>query len=71
MTDDVLSFRCLKLKEKGKKIRDGKDIARGYRWPSFNKLNDGQILSAKDIVFHYYYDVPYKEKDGYICNSYG
>ena len=25
----------------------------------------------RDIVFHYYYDVPYKEKDGYICNSYG
>lgn len=34
-------------------IRDGEDIAKGYRWPSFNKLNDGQILSAKDIVFHY------------------
>lgn len=25
----------------------------------------------RDIVFHYYYDVPYQEKDGYICNSYG
>jgi hypothetical protein len=25
----------------------------------------------RDIVFHYYFDVPYKEKDGYICNSYG
>ncbi|MXO07425.1 murein L,D-transpeptidase catalytic domain-containing protein [Flavobacterium sp. HBTb2-11-1] len=25
----------------------------------------------RDIVFHYYYDVPYEEKDGYICNSFG
>lgn len=25
----------------------------------------------RDIVFHYYYDVPYKEQDNYICNSYG
>lgn len=25
----------------------------------------------RDIVFHYYYDVPYKEQDDYICNSYG
>jgi hypothetical protein len=25
----------------------------------------------RHIVFHYYYDVPYEEKDGYICNSFG
>ena len=25
----------------------------------------------RDIVFHYYFDVPYKEQNGYICNSYG
>ncbi|WP_202701979.1 murein L,D-transpeptidase catalytic domain-containing protein [Flavobacterium sp. UGB4466] len=25
----------------------------------------------RDIVFHYYFDVPYKEQKGYICNSYG
>ncbi|MFH6991492.1 murein L,D-transpeptidase catalytic domain-containing protein [Flavobacterium sp. FlaQc-48] len=25
----------------------------------------------RDIVFHYYFDVPYKEQDNYICNSYG
>lgn len=25
----------------------------------------------RDIVFHYYYNVPYNEKDGYICNSLG
>jgi hypothetical protein len=26
---------------------------------------------SRDIVFHYYFDVPYKEQDNYICNSYG
>lgn len=26
---------------------------------------------SRDIVFHYYLDVPYKEQDNYICNSYG
>ena len=25
----------------------------------------------RNIVFHYYFDVPYKEQNGYICNSYG
>ncbi|MFW0735625.1 murein L,D-transpeptidase catalytic domain-containing protein [Flavobacterium sp. T12S277] len=25
----------------------------------------------RDIVFHYYFDVPYEEQKGYICNSYG
>ncbi|WP_374172877.1 murein L,D-transpeptidase catalytic domain-containing protein [Flavobacterium tructae] len=25
----------------------------------------------RNIVFHYYFDVPYKEQKGYICNSYG
>lgn len=26
---------------------------------------------SRDIVFHYYFDVPYQEQDNYICNSYG
>ncbi len=25
----------------------------------------------RDIVFHYYFDVPYQEQKGYICNSFG
>ncbi|WP_369616210.1 murein L,D-transpeptidase catalytic domain-containing protein [Flavobacterium sp. CFS9] len=28
-------------------------------------------MSSREIVFHYYFDVPYKEQKGYICNSYG
>lgn len=44
-------------------------FGKAYRLHGLDKTNNNAF--KRDIVFHYYYDVPYKEKDGYICNSYG
>ncbi|WP_291145755.1 murein L,D-transpeptidase catalytic domain-containing protein [Flavobacterium sp. UBA7680] len=44
-------------------------FGKAYKLYGLDKTNSNAF--NRDIVFHYYYDVPYKEKDGYICNSYG
>lgn len=44
-------------------------FGKAYRLHGLDKTNNNAF--KRDIVFHYYYDVPYKEKDGYICNSFG
>ncbi|MBL0738036.1 murein L,D-transpeptidase catalytic domain family protein [Flavobacterium sp. GN10] len=44
-------------------------FGKAYRLYGLDETNNNAF--KRDIVFHYYYDVPYKEKDGYICNSYG
>lgn len=44
-------------------------FGKAYRLYGLDDTNSNAF--KRDIVFHYYYDVPYKEKDGYICNSYG
>lgn len=44
-------------------------FGKAYKLYGLDKTNDNAF--KRDIVFHYYYDVPYNEKDGYICNSYG
>ncbi|MBZ4035012.1 murein L,D-transpeptidase catalytic domain family protein [Flavobacterium sp. 17A] len=44
-------------------------FGKAYKLYGLDKTNSNAF--KRDIVFHYYYDVPYKEKDGYICNSYG
>jgi hypothetical protein len=44
-------------------------FGKAYRLYGLDITNNNAF--KRDIVFHYYYDVPYKEKDGYICNSYG
>lgn len=44
-------------------------FGKAYKLNGLDISNDNAY--KRDIVFHYYYDVPYKEKDGYICNSYG
>ncbi|TDX10208.1 murein L,D-transpeptidase catalytic domain-containing protein [Flavobacterium sp. S87F.05.LMB.W.Kidney.N] len=44
-------------------------FGKAYRLYGLDTTNSNAF--KRDIVFHYYYDVPYKEKDGYICNSYG
>ncbi|WP_125723685.1 murein L,D-transpeptidase catalytic domain-containing protein [Flavobacterium ustbae] len=44
-------------------------FGKSYKLYGLDETNDNAF--KRDIVFHYYYDVPYKEKDGYICNSYG
>lgn len=44
-------------------------FGKAYRLHGLDKTNSNAF--RRDIVFHYYYDVPYKEKDGYICNSFG
>ncbi|RXM42034.1 murein L,D-transpeptidase catalytic domain-containing protein [Flavobacterium sp. YO64] len=44
-------------------------FGKAYRLHGLDTTNSN--ASKRDIVFHYYYDVPYKEKDGYICNSFG
>jgi hypothetical protein len=43
----------------------------GKAYKLYGLDNTNSNAFKRDIVFHYYYDVPYKEKDGYICNSYG
>jgi len=44
-------------------------FGKAYKLYGLDKTNNNAF--KRDIVFHYYYDVPYKEKDGYICNSFG
>lgn len=44
-------------------------FGKAYKLYGLDKTNSNAF--KRDIVFHYYYDVPYKEKDGYICNSFG
>jgi len=44
-------------------------FGRAYKLYGLDATNSNAF--KRDIVFHYYYDVPYNEKDGYICNSYG
>jgi len=44
-------------------------FGKAYKLYGLDKTNSNAF--ERDIVFHYYFDVPYKEKDGYICNSYG
>lgn len=44
-------------------------FGRAYKLYGLDKTNSNAF--KRDIVFHYYYDVPYEEKDGYICNSFG
>ncbi|MEZ0184670.1 murein L,D-transpeptidase catalytic domain-containing protein [Flavobacterium oncorhynchi] len=44
-------------------------FGKAYRLHGLDTTNSNAF--KRDIVFHYYYDVPYKEKDGYICNSFG
>lgn len=44
-------------------------FGKAYRLRGLDTTNSNAF--KRDIVFHYYYDVPYKEKDGYICNSFG
>jgi hypothetical protein len=44
-------------------------FGKAYKLYGLDQTNNNAF--KRDIVFHYYYDVPYNEKDGYICNSYG
>lgn len=44
-------------------------FGRAYKLYGLDETNSNAF--KRDIVFHYYYDVPYEEKDGYICNSFG
>jgi hypothetical protein len=44
-------------------------FGKAYKLYGLDKTNSNAF--KRDIVFHHYFDVPYKEKDGYICNSYG
>jgi hypothetical protein len=44
-------------------------FGKAYKLYGLDKTNSNAF--DRDIVFHHYFDVPYQEKDGYICNSYG
>lgn len=44
-------------------------FGKAYKLYGLDQTNSNAF--KRDIVFHYYYDVPYKEQNGYICNSYG
>jgi hypothetical protein len=44
-------------------------FGKAYKLYGLDETNSNAF--KRDIVFHYYYDVPYKEQNGYICNSYG
>ena len=44
-------------------------FGKAYKLYGLDKTNSNAFV--RDIVFHYYYDVPYNEQNGYICNSYG
>ncbi|PIF34837.1 L,D-transpeptidase-like protein [Flavobacterium sp. 9] len=44
-------------------------FGKAYKLYGLDKTNSNAF--ERDVVFHYYFDVPYKEKDGYICNGYG
>ena len=42
---------------------------KAYKLYGLDETNNNAF--DRNIVFHHYYDVPYQEKDGYICNSFG
>ncbi|QOG00845.1 murein L,D-transpeptidase catalytic domain-containing protein [Flavobacterium sp. MDT1-60] len=44
-------------------------FGRAYKLYGLDETNSNAF--KRDIVFHYYYYVPYKEQNGYICNSFG
>lgn len=44
-------------------------FGKAYKLYGLDKTNSNAF--RRDIVFHYYYDVPYQEQKGYICNSFG
>jgi hypothetical protein len=44
-------------------------FGKAYKLYGLDTTNSNVFV--RDIVFHYYFDVPYKEQDNYICNSYG
>lgn len=44
-------------------------FGKAYKLHGLDTTNSNAFI--RDIVFHYYFDVPYKEQDNYICNSYG
>ncbi|KUJ62872.1 hypothetical protein AR687_05615 [Flavobacteriaceae bacterium CRH] len=44
-------------------------FGKAYKLYGLDKTNSNAF--TRYIVFHYYFDVPYQEKDGYICNSFG
>lgn len=44
-------------------------FGKAYKLYGLDQTNSNAF--KRDIVFHYYYDVPYKEQNGYICNSFG
>jgi len=44
-------------------------FGKAYKLYGLDKTNSNAFY--RDIVFHYYFDVPYQEQKGYICNSFG
>lgn len=44
-------------------------FGKAYKLYGLDKTNSNAF--KRDVVFHYYYDVPYQEQKGYICNSFG
>lgn len=44
-------------------------FGKAYKLYGLDQTNSNAF--KRDIVFHYYYDVPYKEQNRYICNSFG
>lgn len=44
-------------------------FGKAYKLYGLDQTNNNAF--KRDIVFHYYYDVPYKEQNRYICNSFG
>jgi len=44
-------------------------FGKAYKLYGLDKTNSNAF--DRNIVFHHYYDVPYEEKEGYICNSFG
>jgi len=44
-------------------------FGKSYKLYGLDKSNSNAF--KRDIVFHYYFDVPYQEQKGYICNSFG
>jgi hypothetical protein len=44
-------------------------FGKAYKLYGLDQTNSNAF--KRDIVFHYYFDVPYQEQKGYICNSFG
>lgn len=44
-------------------------FGKAYKLYGLDKTNSNAFY--RDIVFHYYFDVPYQEQKGYICKSFG